>query len=319
MDIEAILSELEKGANLRHFPNELSEGIVDFTSNDYLGIAADETLRDDFFAKHSPTELCMTSSASRLLAANQRHYLSLETCIEESYGQGRKALLFNSGYHANTGIIPALADRSGTILADRLVHASIIDGMKLSGAQFTRFPHNDFDYLEKLLEQQASKGRLADTIVAIESVYSMDGDKADLRRLVDLKRSYPEIILYVDEAHAVGVCGPGGLGESVAQGVAAEIDILVGTFGKALASDGAYVLTGSRMKDYLINKARSLIFSTALPPAQTMWTEHTWRHMLANDTARKKLAENARMLAEIIPGGAASHIRPYIVGDSRKA
>lgn len=315
MNVEDYLSDLEAGANLRRIPSDMAPDMTDFTSNDYLGFAADTGLRERFFATHSPARLAMSASASRLLAASQHPYANLEKSLGEAYG--RHALLFNSGYHANTGIIPAIADRASLILADRLVHASIIDGIRLSGARFTRFPHNDFDRLERLIE--ANVGTASTIIVIVESIYSMDGDRADLKRLADLKRRFPEIILYVDEAHAVGAIGPAGLGESVAQGVAADIDVIVGTFGKALASAGAFAVTSEPMRSFLINRARPFIFSTALSPAQILWSDFVWRHSLGADSARDSLARKSRMLADIIPGGAPSHIRPLIVGDARRA
>lgn len=331
MNIDSVLSALSESGNLRTLPSDLGDGITDFTSNDYLGLGADISLREAFFESHPASRYSMTSAASRLLAGSQSPYSSLERIIEDSYQSiGRnnacrknhppKALLFNSGYHANTGIIPAVSGKTDIILADRLVHASIIDGIRLSGARFTRFPHNDFDRLEKLIEKHsADSDAQSSVIVIVESVYSMDGDRADLRRLVDLKRRYPRVILYVDEAHAIGVCGQAGLGEAVAQGVHDEIDILVGTFGKALASAGAFALVSDKLRSFLVNKARSLIFSTALPPMQVAWTEFVWRHALGVDSARESLRANSMALARIIPGGEPSHIRPLIVGDAARA
>lgn len=319
MDFEATLQRLEAEGNLRRIPEDIAPGVVDFTSNDYLGIGGDEGLRESFFEKYSPAELKMTSSASRLLAGSQKPYRSLERLITDSYGlDGRETLLFNSGYHANTGIIAAIADRSTVILADRLVHASIIDGIRLSGARLTRFGHNDFTHLEKLVEKEAAASSDKQIIVIVESVYSMDGDRADLRRLAEIKSRFPKIILYVDEAHAVGACGPGGLGEAMNCGVGDNIDIIVGTFGKALASAGAYALVSRTMHRFLINKARALIFSTALPPAQILWTEFVWKHALGADDRRRRLAENAREIAKVIDGGEAGHIRPLVVGEASR-
>ena len=318
MDFQATLSQLAASGNLRRFPSDLEAGAIDFTSNDYLGLGSDAAMREEFFARHSPAELAMTSSASRLLAASQRPYSSLEKALEAAYG--RPALMFNSGYHANTGIIPAIASRSDFIVADRLVHASIIDGIKLSGAEFTRFRHNDYDHLEKIIEKKLAEATAPHSIIVIaESIYSMDGDRADIRRLAAIKKRFRDILLYVDEAHAVGVSGPGGLGEVAAQGEAESVDILVGTLGKALASAGAYAITSSVIRDYLINKARPLIFSTAISPAQALWSEFTFAKALAADSLRQKLWQNALLLAEAIPGGEPSHIRPLIVGDATAA
>lgn len=317
MEIERILTDLEAGGNLRHLPGEAAAGVVDLSSNDYLGLGEDRALREAFFATHDAAGLLMTSSASRLLAAHQRAYRELEDDIATAYGHGRSALMFNSGYHANTGLVSSLADKNTLILADKLVHASIIDGIKLSGAPFARFAHNDVAHLERLLE---SKGRdYADVLIIVESVYSMDGDRADLRAIAKLKRRRPGVMLYVDEAHAVGVLGPGGLGECAACGIVGDVDVLVGTLGKALASMGAYAVVAPRVREFLINKARSLIFSTALPPAQAMWSRYVWRYALGADTARLHLQKAAQKLAEIIPCGETSHIRPLITGSAERA
>ncbi len=317
MDVKSILDGLDASGNLRKIPEEAPENVTDLSSNDYLGFGEDTALRESFFASHDPQNLLMTSSASRLLAGHQKEYADFEEELSRSYGHGRQALLFNSGYHANTGLVSALADKSVIILADRLVHASIIDGMKLSGAPFARFAHNDYGHLERLL---ASKGKdYANVLIIAESVYSMDGDRADIRRLAEIKRQHPGAMLYVDEAHAVGVIGPGGLGLSASCGATADIDILVGTLGKALASAGAYAIMSPILRSYMVNKARSLIFSTALPPAQIQWSRHVWHHSLQADSARERLAGLARQLAEIIPGGEPSHIRPLIVGSAEKA
>lgn len=316
MNVDNILGRLESEGNLRTLPLEQPDTVVDLSSNDYLGLADDISLRERFLADHAAPDLLMTSSASRLLAARQGSYAALEQLLSDSYG-GRPALLFNSGYHANTGLVSALADSSTLIVADKLVHASIIDGIRLSGARFERWRHNDYDHLERII---ASKGAAFDTILIIaESIYSMDGDCADLCRLADIRRRTRGALLYVDEAHAVGAVGPAGLGVAAAAGVLDSVDILVGTLGKALASCGAYAILTGRLREFMVNRARSLIFSTALPPACADWSALTWRASLDGDSRRDSLATLSRRLAEIIPGGAPSHIRPLVVGDPRRA
>ncbi|MDE6287646.1 MAG: 8-amino-7-oxononanoate synthase [Muribaculaceae bacterium] len=318
MDVDAQLARLEADGNLRYIPEHNSPAeLVDLSSNDYLGLAKDISLREEFLASHPAGNLLMTASASRLLAGHQESFTALERLLSQSYG-GRPVLLFNSGYHANTGLVSALASGGKTlVIADKLVHASIIDGIRLSGAPFERFRHNDYNHLERLLQKHAAN--YSDILLIVESVYSMDGDRADLRRLVELRRDYPNIILYVDEAHAVGACGPAGLGCAAAEGVLDNVDILVGTLGKALASSGAFAVLKSRLREFMINRARSLIFSTALPPAVADWTMLTWRRSLEADSLRHKLHVLATKLAEIIPGDAPSHIRPLIVGDANRA
>ncbi len=317
MNIADTLESLRAAGNLRTLPPDTPEGTVDLSSNDYLGLADDVALRERFLDTHPPQSLWMTSSASRLLAGRQQPYAALERLLADSYGGGREALLFNSGYHANTGLVSALADSRTLIAADRLVHASIIDGVRLSGAHMERWRHGDYDHLERILARHASQ--YADVLIIAESVYSMDGDRADLRRLADIKRRTPGARLYIDEAHAVGVCGPAGLGVAAEEGVLADIDILVGTLGKALASSGAFAILEPHMRQFMVNRSRSLIFSTALPPACADWSALTWQASLDGDWRRERLAVLARMLAAAIPGGEPSHIRPLLVGDASRA
>lgn len=316
MDIELTLKELAESGNLRRIPAETEPGTVDLSSNDYLGIAERTDLREKFFEANRPSELVMSSSASRLLGAHQRQFQSFEDLLSQAYG-GRAALLFNSGYHANTGLIQALADSRTLIVADRLVHASIIDGIRLSNARFERFRHNDLSHLESII---AKKSADYDTIlVIVESVYSMDGDSADIDSLIDIKRRYgAKMLLYIDEAHAVGVKGPGGLGLTAQSKAPAEADIIVGTLGKALASAGAYAIMGGRMREFMVNKARSLIFSTALPPINIAWSEFVFRQSLGMDSERRHLETLSEHLAKALHSDAASHIRPLIIGDATK-
>lgn len=317
MNIADTLESLRAAGNLRTLPPDTPEGTVDLSSNDYLGLADDIALRERFLDTHPPQSLWMTSSASRLLAGRQQPYAALERLLADSYGGGREALLFNSGYHANTGLVSALADSHTLVAADRLVHASIIDGVRLSGAHMERWRHGDYDHLERILARHASQ--YTDVLIIAESVYSMDGDRADLRRLADIKRRTPGARLYIDEAHAVGVCGPAGLGVAAGEGVLPDIDILVGTLGKALASSGAFAILEPQMRRFMVNRSRSLIFSTALPPACADWSALTWQASLDGDWRRERLAVLARMLAAAIPGGEPSHIRPLLVGDAARA
>ena len=195
----------------------------------------------------------MSSSSSRLLTGNFRVYDTLEERLAAMYGR-ESALVLSSGYHMNTGILPALCDKGTLILADKLVHASLIDGIRLSGARCIRYRHQDYS-------QDCDR-----IIIVTESIFSMDGDTAPLQRLVEIKRRCGKVMLYVDEAHAVGVRGERGLGLAEECGCIGDIDLLCGTFGKALASVGAYVICDSIIKEYLVNRMRTLIFTTAMPP-----------------------------------------------------
>jgi 8-amino-7-oxononanoate synthase len=315
MNISETLAILQQTGNYRQIPADtIGQNIVDLSSNDYLGLGDDKSLREEFFAKHDPRDLAMTSSASRLLAASQTAYNELEDLLSELYH--RSVLLFNSGYHANTGLVSALADNKTLIVADKLVHASIIDGIKLSGAKFERFRHNDYTHLNKILDNKAKD--FEHTLIIAESVYSMDGDYADINQLIAAKKRTNAAYLYIDEAHAVGVEGKNGLG--LCAEYSNDVDIIVGTLGKALASVGAYAVMSDEFKNFMINKARSLIFSTAIPPINAMWSYFIIKKMIDMDNRRTKIKALAIALKEAIGGDAkASHIRPYIVGSPQKA
>lgn len=320
MNIQDTLDNLSSTGNLRHLPDDRRfDSAIDFSTNDYLGLGS---LTIDRMYTRFPAllESPMTSSASRLLAGIQHEYEDLEDELSTLYG--RDAILFNSGYHANTGTISALADRSTIIIADRLVHASIIDGIILSRAKLLRFDHNDLDMLESMLEQNYHTGK--QILVIVESVYSMDGDSPDMNRLVEIKEKYPSILLYVDEAHAFGVKGPKGLGLAMSTVKPEAFDIIVTTFGKALGSYGACVITSPEIKQFLVNRSRSLIFSTSLPPVMALWSKLMLDEMLKADDLRLKLKAHTELLYKVLSrhGGCVpdcpSHIMALVIGDALK-
>jgi 8-amino-7-oxononanoate synthase len=233
---------------------------VNFSSNDYLGLAEHPELSAAVAAApRNPSG----SSASRLMTGTHPIHERLEKEVALFKGKP-EALIFNSGYAANTGIISALVGRDDTVFADRAVHASIIDGIRLSGARLRRYRHNDALHLERLLKRYRPLSRGA--LIVTESVFSMDGDTAPLARIAGLKREF-DCCLMVDEAHATGIYGHNGSGMAEEQGVTGEVDIIMGTFGKALGSFGAYAAMNALMKDYLVNTCRSFIYSTAMPPS----------------------------------------------------
>lgn len=325
MEINEYLRHLKDTGDYRSIPLESKGEVVDFSTNDYMGIAADGELRERFFADPAARNLPMSSSASRLLASRQIEYFNLETFLRLLYskycGEDRAALLFNSGYHANTGLVSSLAADDTYIIADRLVHASIIDGIVLSRAPFARFRHNDYDHLEQLVERHKDEKRKI--LVIVESVYSMDGDSADIERLIELRRRYPQVMLYVDEAHAFGVRGPRGLGLVAASSEPHEVDVIVGTFGKAAGSMGAFAVTSGPVREFLVNTARSFIFSTALPPMQTAWTRFALGALLTADRRRAHLQWLSEKLQKVLQKYsttpiAVSHIQPLVIGDSHK-
>lgn len=292
--------------------------MLNMSSNDYLGLASNETLHHAFFQQYGTDLPALTSSSSRLLTGNFPIYNDLEALIARQF-QRESCLLFNSGYHANLGILPALTTSKSLILADKLVHASIIDGIRLSQCQFFRYRHHDYEHLRQLLEKNADK--FDRTFIVTESVFSMDGDVADLAELVKLKKQFPHVYLYVDEAHAIGVYGEKGLGIAEQAGVIADIDLLVGTFGKALASMGAYVICDQVIKELLINQMRPLIFSTALPPLNVAWTYFLFERLSQFHQTRQHLNELSAFLRNEVAqrvGNMPSStcIVPYILGDN---
>ena len=236
---------------------------------------------------------------------------------------GRSVLLFNSGYHMNIGILPALADSKTIIIADKLVHASIIDGIRLSNTSYVRYRHNDLEHLQQLLVKYQADDNIQRIIVVTESIFSMDGDETDLGALVALKQQFDKVMLYVDEAHAIGVRGEHGLGCAEEYQVIDQIDLLVGTFGKALASVGGYLVCHPLIREYLINSMRPLIFSTAQPPICMAWTHFIFQKMQAMREERQQLGSLARCCHQSIQAlgyacPSSSQIVPVIIGDAAK-
>ena len=292
--------------------------MLNMSSNDYLGLASNENLRQSFLQRYGDNFPSFTSSSSRLLTGNFPVYTDLEQLIAQRF-QRESALLFNSGYHANLGILPVLTTTKSLILADKLVHASMIDGIRLSQCEFFRYRHNDYEHLKSLLEKNARK--FDRTFIVTESVFSMDGDVVDLNYLVQLKKQFPNTYLYVDEAHAIGVYGKNGLGIAERANVIADIDLLVGTFGKALASMGAYVVCDQILKECLINQMRPLIFSTALPPFNVAWTHFIFERLPQLSKERTHLEQLSAFLrqevehrTQIMPSQTC--IVPYILGEN---
>lgn len=316
----------EKG-NLRTLPTVKHIGrwvdadgrrMLNLSSNDYLGLASDVALQNDFFNVVTGSDRLLSSSSSRLLTGNFTVCAELEKLLAGLFHR-EAALVLSSGYHMNTGILPAVTDSNTLILADKLVHASIIDGIRLSAAKCIRFRHQDYVQLERLLGQY--HGMYGQIIIVTESIFSMDGDIAPLERLVGLKKLYSNVLLYVDEAHAVGVRGSSGLGVAEEQDCVNEIDFLCGTFGKALASVGAYVVCNDVVREFLVNRMRTLIFTTALPPLNVAWTRFVVERLADMDGRRKRLAETSELLRNaILSRGmdcvSGSHIIPYIIGGS---
>jgi glycine C-acetyltransferase len=229
-------------------------------SNNYLGLADHPVLKK--VAIEAVEGYGVGSGAARLVSGNMELHEALEVRIAAFKGT-EAALVFNSGYGANTGILPAVVGKGDVIFSDRLNHASIVDGALLSRAKLVRYPHNDTAVLRRLLDETKGSGR---RLIVTDGVFSMDGDLAPLQELVALKKEYGALLM-VDDAHGTGVLGPTGRGSAEVCDVMADIDIQMGTLGKALGGFGAYVAASREVIDYLVNRARSFIFSTSLPPA----------------------------------------------------
>ena len=323
------LDQLRQQGNFRQFRSNQQQGktieiqqqqMLNLSSNDYLGLAADLHLREQFFDETPNAQRLMSASSSRLLTGNFPAYEQLEATLMQLF-HWRAALLFNSGYHMNIGILPALADAKTLILADKLVHASMIDGIRLSSAKYLRYRHNDLAHLQQLLTQYHADENYERIIVVTESIFSMDGDETDLVALVALKQQFAKVMLYVDEAHAIGVRGQQGLGCAEQYGVIDAIDFLVGTFGKAVASIGGYLICDPIIRDYLINRMRPLIFSTAQPPICMAWTQFMLNQIVHMQAQRQHLAALSQYMQHGIRAKgfvcpSTSQIVPVMIGDS---
>ena len=285
-------------------------------SNSYLDFCGEERIRET--AAEALTEYGTGSGGSRLTTGTTVLHMQLEEALARFKGR-EAAMVFNTGFAANGGLLPALCQAGDVIYSDELNHASIIDGIRLSTARCIRFRHNDLVQLERLLEQHHATFR--QLIIVTESIFSMDGDQADLTALVRLKKRYSNVLLYVDEAHAFGVRGLRGLGCAEETGCIRDIDFLVGTFGKAAASAGAYIACCRTIREYLVNRMRTLIFTTALPPTSIAWTLFIVRKLARMQDHREHLARISRTLREALQAKgygcpSASHIVPLIIGPS---
>ncbi|MDD6378015.1 MAG: 8-amino-7-oxononanoate synthase [Succinatimonas sp.] len=270
-----------------------SHEYVNLSSNDYLGLASDLNLAFEFLSDvlHKDNnnklnaDIRMSSSGSPLLTGAHLSYVDAENAMEELFN--KKALFFNSGFSANSGVISALATENNLIIADKLAHASIIDGMMTAKGKCLRYAHNDYEHLEKLLNAHADK--YDSVIIVTEAVFSMDGDSCDLKKLVELKHKFHNVYLYVDEAHSFCLYSDNGAGLCHLNQVTDEIDFILTTFGKGLGSQGACILCNETACDYLINTSRSLIFSTALSPLAFAHANFMVKYMQMRNDLRERL------------------------------
>ena len=312
------LDELKKKSHLRDLKNfedkdekniyYRGKKLLNLSSNNYLNFADNEKITKEFLDTVG-YKYSLGSASSRLLTGTLPVYKELESLLSELYKK-EAALIFNSGYHANVGISSALNQKGDVIFSDKLNHASIIDGMRLSEGKFFRFPHNNIEALENLIKRERENYNNA--FIITESVFSMDGDIADLEKIVELKKKY-NCYLIIDEAHAFGVFGENGLGIAESLGIIDDIDLIVGTFGKAVGSMGAFVVGSKVFIDFLINKSRPFIFSTALPPICIAFSKWVIEHKFPE--TRQKCQ---RMLSIAKKFGSESHIIPVIVGGNKE-
>jgi glycine C-acetyltransferase/8-amino-7-oxononanoate synthase len=300
-------------------PRVLLDGrpVLLLCSNNYLGLADHPRVREA--AAEAAMRYGAGSGASRLISGNMTIHRRLEKQLAEFKGS-ETCLLFGSGYLANAGVVSALAREGDVVFSDALNHASIIDGCRLSRAETFVYDHLDTDHLEWGLRQAEGRGAL----IVTDGVFSMDGDVAPLERIVELAQRYDARVM-VDEAHGTGAIGPDGRGAVADAGLEGEIDVIVGTLGKALGSYGAYVCCDEQMAKYLINTARTLIFSTALPPPAVAAAMAALALLREQPRRVEKLQRNAAVLRESLAAEGIpmpddrTQILPVIVGDADEA
>lgn len=323
------LEKIKQSGNYRELRNIQHNGflihhegreMLNLSSNDYLGLSTYPRLLEEFYKQNDIHTLPYSAVSSRLLSGNHEYYGMLENDLCDWYGK-EGALVFSSGYHANIGILPALTTKRDLIVADKLVHASLIDGIRLSEAELMRYRHADMEHLRSILVQHREE--YENVFIVTESVFSMDGDVSDLQELCEIKKEF-DAFLYVDEAHAVGVRGTNGLGCCEEQACIEDIDFIIGTFGKAFASMGAFVVCEDMFREFLINTQRSFIFTTALPPVNVVWTRFVLKHMPDFYDLRIKLLRTGEQFRTVLTDcgyetRGSSHIIPLMCGSNESS
>ncbi len=327
-NFENLLAELDAQAARRHLrtinsPQE-SHVIVNgrrmlcFASNNYLGLAHHPRIRAA--VRDAVEQWGWGAGASRLVAGHMAPHGQLEQRLAE-FKKTESALVFPTGYQANLAAIRALAGRNDVILLDKLNHASIIDAARGSGAVLRVFPHRDYRKLESLLQRSAAARR---RVIVTDTLFSMDGDFADLPRLVELKRRYAAL-LSVDEAHATGVFGATGRGLAEVMGAEEEIDVVVGTLSKALGGIGGFIAGSRAFIEWVINTAGSFIYTTAIPPAACAAATAALELVTAEPWRREKLLRMADGLRAALQvrgfdiADSTSQIVPIVIGDNEAA
>ncbi len=300
------------------------QAFLNFSSNDYLGLTGHPALKSA--ATRAVETFGSGAGASRLICGSLAPFHELEETLAAFKGT-EAALGFSTGYAAAIGTISALMGSNDVIILDKLVHACIVDAARLSGAKLRIFDHNDLDDLDEKLKWAAGRRRTPNqeshALIVTESVFSMDGDRAPLREIVALKEQYGAWLM-VDEAHATGILGRNGRGLADELGVSSQIDIQMGTLGKALGASGGYICGSRELVDFLVNHARSFIFSTAPAPAAAAAATAGIRVIQSSegDALRKSLFERVRELTssiEVQPSAGSSAIVPFMIGDEKAA
>lgn len=309
---EAKLNDLTSIYATRELKN-LPENIINFSSNDYLSLNSDIDLRREFLSNNRIEEICFSSTSSRLLTGNHKSYILLEEELCKMYNR-EASLVFNSGYHLNVGLLHSLTEKGDLIISDKLIHASIIDGIRLCRCEHFRYEHNNYNQLEDILKENRSKYK--NIFIVTESIFSMDGDVTDLQTLVNLKNKF-NCFLYVDEAHAFGVRGKNGLGCCEEQNAINDIDFIAATFGKAMASVGAFVICNKLFKKYFVNFTRTLIYTTALPPINLEWSRFLLSKLSDFNNLRTDLQTISNYMKAELSTKEGSHIIPYVIGDNK--
>ncbi len=292
--------------------------VLNLCSNNYLGMASHPKLKEAA-AQAAYTYGC-GSGASRLICGNMALHEILESRLA-TFKNTEAALVFNSGYTANLGIISSMVGKGDFVFSDALNHASIIDGCRLSRAKVMLFPHNDMVALEEALHMAHNTNPMGQRLIVVDGVFSMDGDLAPLPKLVKLADKY-QALLMVDEAHATGTIGPGGRGVVAYFGLEGKVPIIMGTFGKALGGFGAFVVGSRQLIEYLVNTCRSFIFTTGLPPSVIGSALASLDVLEANSSLVLKLQKNASYLREKLRElgydilRSQTQILPVIIGES---
>jgi len=285
--------------------------MINFSSNDYLGLADSEPLRAAM--QDGVSRYGVGSGASRLVCGTMKPHHDLEAALA-AFKRTEAALTFSSGYATAMGTIPALMGQGDTIILDKLCHASLVDAARLSGATIRVFPHNHLGKLEKLL--QTGTGRV---LIVTESIFSMDGDRCPLAEIVALKERHGAWLM-LDEAHAVGVIGPQGRGLAAELGLEGQVELQMGTLSKAIGLSGGYLAASRQVIDWLINRARSFIYSTAPPPAIAHAALVCIGEILPDKEGDNRRASLWQNLAQLRPDPLpTSAIVPWIIGDEQKA